>query len=130
PHAEPVELPTIRGVQRREVALEVVRVEQAGLELADCREERVREAAEPGRAAETVERLTGERSADDESPLRLGGHGSRIAAAPGEPLEEVVESPDRAAEQGRLDGEQLTLALLDVRPVRHDQVPLPAPRLA
>ena len=70
-----------------------------------------------------------QRSADDESPLRLGGQGSRIAAAAGEPLEEVVESPDRAAEQGRLDAEQLTLALLDVRPVRHDQVRLPRQRL-
>ena len=38
PHAEPVELPSICGIQRRELALEVVRVEQAGLELTHRRE--------------------------------------------------------------------------------------------
>ena len=129
PHAEPVELPAICGIQRRELALEVVRVEQAGLELTHRREQRVCEAAETGRAAEAVERLAGECAADDESTLRLGRHRTRIATAAGESPEKVVEGADRAAEQSRLDGQQLTLALLDVRPVRHDQVRLTRQRL-
>jgi hypothetical protein len=98
PHAEPVELAPIRGIQRRQLAAEIVRVEQPGLELTHGRKERVREAAEAGRAAETVERLPRECPAHDESPLRLGRHGARLAAAPGEPPEEVVEGADRAAE--------------------------------
>jgi hypothetical protein len=56
--------------------------------------------------------------------LRLARYGTRVAAAAREPPEEVVEGADRASEQRRLDGQQLTLAFLDVRPVRHDQIRL------
>jgi len=38
-----------------------------------------------------------------------------------EPIEQVVEGADGAAEQAAAAGEQITLDPVDVRPVRHDQ---------
>ena len=46
PEVEAIELGTVGGVERRQLAVEVVRVEQAGLELGDSREQGVGEAAE------------------------------------------------------------------------------------
>src|SRR6266487_3553924 len=129
PHAEAVEFRAVRGVQRRQLAIQVVRVEQSGLELAYRREQCISEPAEAGRTAETVERLTGECAADDEGPLRLGRNGTRLAATAREPLEEIVERADRPAEDGGLDSKQVALHPLDVRPVRHDQVRLPRQHL-
>ena len=120
-----VELSAIRGVQCRELALQVIRVKEPGLELADSREERVSEAAKAGGAAKAIERLCCERAPDDEGALCLARDPRRLASGPGNLTEKVVEGADRAAEQSRLDGQQLPLSLLDVRPVRHDQVRLP-----
>ena len=72
PEVEPIELGAIRGVEPGELAFEIVRIEQARLELAHRREQCVCEAAEASRAAEAVERLPGERAPDDQRLLRLG----------------------------------------------------------
>ena len=72
PEAEPVELGPVRRVERCEVAFDVLRVEQARLELADRAQELVGEAAEPGRRREAVERR-GRR--------RRGERGARAASA-------------------------------------------------
>ena len=47
PELEPVELRAIRGVEQAEIPLQLLRVEQAGLELAEHREQRVGKACEP-----------------------------------------------------------------------------------
>ena len=47
--------------------------------------------------------------------------GRRAGVAAHDPLEEVVEGADRAAEQAARPREQLALDAVDVRPVRHDQ---------
>src|SRR2546427_2228269 len=71
PHPEPVELRAVGGVQRRQLTVQVVRVEQPGLELTYRCEQRICEPTEAGRPAEAVERLTCERAAHDEGPLRF-----------------------------------------------------------
>ena len=124
PEVEPIELGAIRGVEPGELAFEIVRIEQARLELAHRREQCVCEAAEPSRAAEAVERLPREGAPDDQRLLRLGRDLPALAPATRDALEEIVEGDDRAAEEGRLNLEQLTLALFDVRPVRHDEIRL------
>ena len=45
--------------------------------------------------------------------------------APGELLEEIVERPDRAAEESRPQLEQIALDAIDVRAVRDDENRLP-----
>ena len=72
PASDPVELGAVGGVEGREVALEVVRVEEPGLELAERLLERVGEAAEAGRGGEPVQACAGERAADEQCPLRPG----------------------------------------------------------
>src|SRR5207302_8134515 len=112
----PVELGPVPRVQRSELSVEIVRIEQSRFELTDRREERVGESTESGRPSETVEGMTRERPADDQRPLRVGCHRARVAAAAGDPLEQVVERADRAAQQSRLELEQIALDPLDVRP--------------
>jgi hypothetical protein len=124
PEIEAVELGSVRGVERGELAVELVRVEQAGLELGDRREQRVGEPSEARRAAEAVQRLARERAADDEGPLRLGCHRSRVRAAAGNSAEQVVEGADGAGQKRGLQLEQVALDAFDVRPVRHDQIRL------
>src|SRR4029077_18044251 len=124
PEVEPIELGAVPGVEPGELAFEIIRIEQSRLELAHRREQGVCEAAEASRAAEPVERLSGERAPDDQRLLRLGRDLSALAPATRDALEEIVESDDRAAEESRLNLEQLTLALFDVRPVRHDEIRL------
>jgi hypothetical protein len=55
PEIEAIELCAIGRVQGGELAVEVVGVEQSGLELADRREQRIGEAAEAGGAPEPVQ---------------------------------------------------------------------------
>src|SRR5439155_5460293 len=62
--------------------------------------------------------------ADDQAALGLGRDAARVLCASGDPLEEIVEGSDPAAEQSGLQLEEFAFALLDVRPVRHDQVRL------
>src|SRR5205823_8941784 len=109
PQPEPVELGAVGGVERCELTVELVGVEQAGLELRDGREQRVGEPTEAGGAAETVQRPPGERAADDQCALRLGRHLTDVAAAPSDLPEQVVERAERAAEQRRLELEQVAL---------------------
>ena len=78
PEAEPVELGAVRGVERGEVALELVRVEQPGLELAERPQQLVGEAAEARRRGEAVERRGREHAADEERALRLRDDAARV----------------------------------------------------
>ena len=52
PKAEPVELLAVRLIQLGELALQLARLEEAGLELGDRLAERVRESGEPRRASQ------------------------------------------------------------------------------
>src|SRR5581483_6441284 len=121
PQAEAVELGSVRGVEDGEVPLQLTGSEQAGLNLAERLEERVREAAEARRRGKTAELRLREHAPDDERALRVR---DRPAAA-GDPLEDVVERADRAREERRTAGEQLALDALDIRSVRHDEHGLP-----
>ena len=71
PEPEPVELGAVRGVERCEVAVELARVEQAGLELAERAQQLVGEAAEARRCGEAVERRGGKDAAHEQCALRL-----------------------------------------------------------
>src|SRR5207342_260737 len=75
----------------------------------------------PCRRAEAVQARARDRPAKSKRLLRLGRHLPRLPVAAGDPLEEVVERPDRAAEKRRLPGEQVTLDAVDFRPVRDDE---------
>ena len=59
--------------------------------------------------------------ARDEGSLRARRHGPAARVAVGDPPEQVVERPDRPAEQAPGRIEQVALDPGDVRPVRHDQ---------
>ena len=121
PASEPFELGAVGRVEAGEVAVERLGLEQPGLELGERRGERVGEAGEPRRPAEAVQRRVAHDAPDEQAPLRILQQRLRVTAAVGDPLEDVVERPDRPAEQRRLPREQVALDALDVRPVRHDQ---------
>ena len=44
-----------------------------------------------------------------------------LAVRAGEPLKEISEGADRAADEGSRAPQELALGTIDVRPVRHDQ---------
>jgi hypothetical protein len=98
PQPERVELGAIGGIESAEIPVQLLGVEQPRLQLAERGEERVGEAAEPGRTSEPVEGRARKRAPDDERPLRLADDRPRI---PGERelSEDVVEGPDRAGEK-------------------------------
>ena len=121
PEPEPVELRPVGAVQLREIAAEALRIEHSRLQLADGLEQRVREAAEARRRREPVQPRARERAADEQRALRLRDQRPRLAAGEHDPLEDVVEGADGAAEQRRPAREQLPLDAIDVRPVRHDE---------
>src|SRR5438552_8484055 len=105
PEPEQVELLPIEAVQLGEVAVEVVRVEQTGLELRDRRPERVGKAGEARRAAELTEPRRRDDVPEDKRALGIG-HDPPAAVSRGDALEDVVERPDRAAEQCPRPAEQ------------------------
>jgi hypothetical protein len=124
PDAEPVELGAVGGVEDGEVAVEVARVDQPGLELAEDAEERVDEAAEAGRPR-SLEPLGTQDAVDGppgrEHALGLREHRAPAAVARRDALEQVVERADRAAQEAPAPREQVPFDPVDVRPVRHDQ---------
>jgi hypothetical protein len=128
PEPEPVQLGAIRGIEQGEVAAQLVRLDEARLELGERGAERVREAGEARRGAEPVQGRGGDGCADDQLALRVGRHRTSGAARARDPLEEVVEGADLAREQRAAAVQELTLDALDVRPVRHDQDRIPAER--
>ena len=99
PELEAVELRAVGPVQAGEVALQVGRLDQARLELAERAGQGIGEAGKARRSAEPVERGCRDRGADDELPLRRGDHGPVGAAVAREPLEEIVEGSDPAREE-------------------------------
>ena len=125
PELEPVELGAIGRVERGEIAVEVGRIEQPGLELADAREQRLGEAAEAGRPAEAVHACPcdAHRPADEERALCIRDHpsGRGLSGSAHDATEQVVERADRPAQEGRLELEQVALRAVDVRTVRHDE---------
>ena len=121
PEPELLELGAIRRVEKREVAAQLVGLDEPGLELGQCRSERVRETGEARGGAEPVQGRLRDGCADDQLALSVGRDREIRASGAGDLLEEVVEGPDPAREQGAARRQQLTLDALDVRPVRHDQ---------
>jgi hypothetical protein len=124
PAADPVELGAIGREQACEIAVERRRLQEARLELGERRSERVCEAGEACRAAEAVQRGAADDAADDERPLGVAEHRPRRATLC-DAGEDVVERPDRAAEQCAAARQQVTLDAFDVRPVRDDEDRLP-----
>ena len=130
PQAEPLERVPVCRVEGCEIAVELGRLDEARLELADTGQQRVGEPSEARRATQAVHRRTRRRNraACDERALGVAGNAARRAFT-GDLLEKVVERPDGAAEERRLQAEQLAFDAVDVRPVRHDQVRLARKRV-
>ncbi len=125
PAAEPVELGAVRGVERREIAVQLLGVEQPGLELAQRLLQRIGEPAEPRGRSEAVELRRGQHAAHEQRALRLRHERPRIVAGVRDALEDIVERSDRAREQRGPAREQFALNALDIRSVRHDEHGLP-----
>ena len=120
PETEAVELLAVAAVELGEIAVEVAGLEQARLHLGDRRPEGVAEPREARRRTEIGERGTRNDTAQDQRPLGVAGDRAAAVAA-GDPLEDIVEGPDRAAEQCAGALEQVALDPFDVRSGRHDQ---------
>ena len=125
PETEPVELLAISPVELGEVAVDVLGLQQPRFELRNRGAERVAESRESRRRVELAERRSRHHSAQDQRALRVSGDRLRSAVPGRDPLEDVVERPDRSAEQCSRADEQIALDPFDVRPGRHDQDRLP-----
>ena len=117
---EAVELRAVERVELSEIAVEILRVEHPLLELAERLQQRVCEPVRPGGAREAVQRRRLQQAAYDQRPLGVAQR-APVPVLAREPPEEVVERPDRAAEQAAAACEQIALDAVDVRRVRHDQ---------
>ena len=115
----------ISPVELGEVAVDVLGLEQPRFELRNRGAERVAESRESRRRVELAERRSRHHSAQDQRALRVSGDRLRSAVPGRDPLEDVVERPDRSAEQCSRADEQIALDPFDVRPGRHDQDRLP-----
>ena len=102
-----------------------MRVDQGGLELAECPEENVREACRACGGREPVELGARDRAPGDERPLRVGQDLAPIGITGRDVLEEVVERTDAPGDERGTAQEQVALDPLDVGAVRDDQ-----PRIA
>ncbi len=121
PEAQPVELGPVLAVEPGEISLELGRLDEPRLELAQCRRQRFGETGETRRASPPVQPRMRKCPADDQRPLRVGCDGSMLSPVPGEPTKQVVERADLTPQQRPTGGEELALDPIDVRPVRHDQ---------
>ncbi len=121
PEPQAVELVPVRGIERRDIAAHLGGVDEPRLQLGDGPEQRVAEPGEPRRRAEAVQARACDRPAESEGLLRLGRYLPRLPVAAGNPLEEVVERSDRAAEKRWPPDEQVALDAVDFRPVRDDE---------
>ena len=121
PAAEPFQLRPVCRIETREITVELVGLEQPRLELGERRSESVRKAGKARGAAEAVQRGVADDPPDEQAPLRILEEGPCVAGAVRDPLEDIVEGPDRSAHERRLPCEQVALDTFDVRPVRHDQ---------
>ena len=117
---EPIELVAVRGVERAQVAFDLVGLDETGLELAQRGRERLGEAREPGGAAERRPDASGELP-DEERSLRVREHCAAVAVSSREAGEDAVERVDRSRQQRSALGEQFALHAVDVPAVRDDQ---------
>src|SRR5439155_2111317 len=121
PEFQAVELGAVLPVESGKISLELGGLDEARLELAQRRRQRIGEAGEASRASPPVQPRTRKRPADDQRPLRVGRNRAMIPALTRQPAEEVIERADLASEQRPAGREKLALDPIDVRPVRHDQ---------
>ena len=98
PASQPVELGAIRAQQLCQTCIEVLRLDEPGLELRDGRAECLGEAREPG----SVPR----QPSQQQRPLGVGEHGPVGSVAVGEAREQVVERRHPAADDGLAAGER------------------------
>ena len=96
PELEPLELSAVGRVEEREVAAQLVGLDEPGLELGKCRSERVGEAGEARARRRARSATWRDGSADDQLALGVGHDRAARAAVAGDALEEVVEGPDVA----------------------------------
>ena len=114
---ERLELGPVGAVQVGEVAADALGVDERALELADRLAERLGEPGGARRRREPVQGRACERTAESELLLRVRCQTARRRDA----LEQVLERPDRPAEDAAAARDELALDPVDVRPVRHDQ---------
>jgi hypothetical protein len=124
PKAETDELVAIRRDEALQVSIESIDVHETGFELPDRLQECLGEPGRSSRRAQIVELRSGDGAPQNERPLYLGCDG-KARAALGDVPEQVVERPDGAGEQGRTTPEEITLHLIDVEAIRHDQPGIP-----
>ena len=117
PSLEPVELAAIRPQQLAERRLEVLGLDEPGLQLRERRSQRLGEAGERrGAARETPQQ---------QPPLRIGEYRAVVAVAARDAGEQVVERAERATHDGVAAGNEVALYALYLRPVRNDEHRLP-----
>ena len=114
---EPRELRAIRVKEPAEVSVEPIHVHQAGLELADGREQRVGEARGLRRRPELGELEPRDRPAGGKHPLGLGGLAHVACDLP----EDVVEGAHGAGKQRGPATDELPFDAVDVDPIRNDE---------
>ena len=106
PEADTIELGPVFGVETGEIAVEIARLDEPGLELAEGRRERVREAGVASRLGPAVQPRPREHPSHDEGPLRIGCDGPGPTwLPPRDAREQVVERPDLTTEQRTAGGQ-------------------------
>ncbi len=113
PASQPVELGAIRTQQLCQTLIEVLRLDEPGLELRDGRAECLGEACEPG----SVPR----QPSQQQRPLGVGEHGPVGSVAVGEAREQVVERRHPAADDRLAAGEEIPPNALRLGSVGHEQ---------
>ena len=108
-------------VEPREVPVQIGRVEQPGLELAECLLQRVREAARARGGGQPVQRGGADRAPDDQRALVIGRDRPAVGIVSNEQLEQAIEGDDLAAEEAAVPRQQVTLDAIYVRRIGHDQ---------
>ena len=121
PQAEAVELRAVGRVQTAEIAVELVRIDEPRFQLAQGTAESLSEAGEARRGAKPVQGCAGNNAPDDQVPLRVSRNRATRSPIARDPLEEVVEGADRAADKRAAGRQELALDTVDVRPVGHDE---------
>ena len=117
-----VELLAVRPIEIGELPVGLGGIEHGGFEVGDRRTKRVGKARVTRRRAEAVQACGRDDAREQERALRVGQLLTRRRSGVlADPAEDVVERPDRAAEERGAAGEKVVLDAADVRPVRDNQ---------
>ena len=127
-HTEPLELVSVGPRRSRQAGREILRLEEARLDLGQRRAERICEPCEPrGRAERRKARRTRDVPEHEAAPGVTENAAGLVSA--GEKIEQRVEGADRAGEQRPAPACELPLDAIDVDAVRDDQPRITVERL-